>query len=203
MIYALNETTGILVGKFDTQALALSYINTLADHDSFTYTFLQDIKDMNYVSRVTFVDGSCIYNSKTFWVNEAYLVLQSFGDHEVLDCFGVLVTEERFRIEYQVNCTRLQAVVDNSTEVNQNMMVGFEFIALFREECISSPSLEGFSSLEIAAQTMQLVPLLLTGSFRESVMWLYGFTPNTFFTEERLGRYRTMLTVADVITYNR
>lgn len=203
MIYAINEGTGVLVGKFDTLALARLHIGTLLGNTNFKYTFLQDVSSMNYVSRVTYVDGVCIYNSKDFWVNQSYQVLESFEGHEVRDCFGVDVTEERFRTEYEENCTRMQKVVDSATEVNHNMKVGFEFIALFREECINSPSLDGFSSLQIAAQTMDLVPLLLTGSFREGVMWLYGFTPNDFFTAERLARYRTMLTVADVISYNR
>ena len=52
MIYALNESTGVLVGKFDTLAMAEVYVEKIPDHENFVYTYLEDINSMNYTTNV-------------------------------------------------------------------------------------------------------------------------------------------------------
>jgi hypothetical protein len=53
----------------------------------------------------------------------------------------------------------------------------------------------------IAAATANLIPLVITGSFREARVVLSSMTPDSFLTAPKLARYRTMLAAADIITY--
>lgn len=200
MIYALNESTGVLVGKFETIAMAESYVSNIPDHANFVYTYLEDINSMNYTSRIVSVDGVVIYNNKSFWVDRAYSLVETYEGHIVLDNLGEVVSKERFIKEWRNNCTRLQSVIDPSSQVQGNMTVGFEFIALFREECITG-DLGGVAPLTIASKTEKLIPMLVTGSFREAQYLLTTIEVDTFFTQERLDRYIAMLAAADVIEY--
>jgi len=200
MIYALNESTGVLVGKFDTLAMAEFYVSGITDHANFVYTYLEDINNMNYTSRVVSVDGVVIYNNRAFWVDKAYALVDTYGEHLVLDNLGQAVPKERFIKEWRNNCTRLQSVLDPASQVQENMTVGFEFIALFREECITG-DLGGVSPLTIASKTEKLIPMLLTGSFREAQYLLTTIEVDAFFTQGRLDRYSAMLAAADVIEY--
>jgi hypothetical protein len=200
MIYALNESTGVLVGKFDTLAMAETYVEGILDHANFVYTYLEDINSMNYTSRIVSVDGIVIYNNKSFWVDKAHALVDNYTEHVVLDNLGEAVSKERFITEWRNNCTRLQSVIDSASQVQGNMTVGFEFIALFREECITL-DLGGVTPLTIASKTEKLIPMLITGSFREAQYLLTTIEVDTFFTQERLDRYSAMLASADVIEY--
>lgn len=201
MIYVVNETSGILLCKADTLALAVSFVNAITPVDPLAnYSYLERIDSMRYISRVTFVDGICIYNNKTFWQDQSHLIEQDYASHVVTDPFGAPVTLERFSIERRSNCTRLSAVEETPAEVDYNMTVGFEFVALFREECILG-DLGTMSAMGIASATSNLIPLVITGSFREAQTVLTYMATDSFLTAERLARYKAMLASADIITY--
>lgn len=201
MIYVVNETNGVLLCKADTLALARTFVGSITPVDPLAnYTYLERIDSMRYISRVTFVDGICIYNNKTFWQEQSHLIEQNYASHAVTDPFGAPVSLERFSTERHSNCTRLSAVEETPAEVDYNMTVGFEFVTLFREECILG-DLGSQSAMGIAAATANLIPLVITGSFRESRTVLGAMTPDSFFTAPKLARYRDMLAAADIITY--
>lgn len=200
MIYALNESTGILVGVFDTLALASEFVNRMVDASHFNYVFLEKVDQVKYVSRIAFVDGSCVYNNKGFWTTTANDVYQNFEEHAVLDAFYVPVSKDRFLIEWQNNSTRLSRIIDTPSEVAYNMQIGQEFIALFREKCIKEER-DDYSGLDIAIQTAGLIPLLQTGSFKEAIEFLAVFPRNTYFTDSVLNHYSALLVASDAITY--
>lgn len=200
MIYALNESTGILMGVFDTLAMASEYITTKADTSSFNYIFLEKVDQVKYISRVAFVDGSCIFNNKNFWTVGANAIFQDFENHTVLDAFYVPVPKDRFLIEWQNNSTRLSCIIDTPSEVAYNMQIGQEFIALFREKCIKEERAD-YSGLDIAIQMAGLIPLLQTGSFKEAIEFLAVFPRNTYFTDSVLNHYSALLVASDAITY--
>lgn len=86
-------------------------------------------------------------------------------------------------------------------EIDYNMTVGNELIALLREECVKT-DLEEVTPLQIAAKTAQIIPMLQTGSFREAGQLIDTLEPDEFFTVERLAKYKDMLAAADVIKYS-
>lgn len=201
MIYLLNESTGVLVGVFDTIHLAEGYRSSIPGNEANTYTFLQRIDDMKYISRVTLVDGQYVYNNKSFWMDRSHLILEDYSAHYVKDLFGLDVSIDRFKIERQSNCTRLQRLTDTPSEVTLNMEVGLEFTALFREGCIKDRSKGSFTGLQIARQMDGLVLLLQSGSFKEGQEFLRDFVRNDYFTDDVLNHFSAMLASADVITY--
>jgi hypothetical protein len=201
MIYIVNETTGVMIGKADTLALAEDFVSQINPVDPLAqYSYLRKVRTMRYVSRTAYVDGVCIYNNKDFWLNQSHLIEQDYSNHTVTDPTGGPVSLERFSIERRNNCTRIGSVDDTPAEVDYNIMVGFEFVALFREECILG-DLGSQSAMGIAAATADLIPLVITGSFREARTVLSVMTPDSFLTAPKLARYSTMLAAADIITY--
>jgi hypothetical protein len=201
MIYVVNETTGVMVCKADTLFLAEDFVSRITPVDPLAqYSYLRRVHTMRYVSRTTYVDGVCIFNNKNFWLNQAYDVEQNYASHTVTDPTGGPVSLERFAIERRNNCTRIGSVDDTPAEVDYNITVGFEFVSLFREECILG-DLGAQSAMGIAAATANLIPLVITGSFREARVVLSSMTPDSFLTAPKLARYRTMLAAADIITY--
>lgn len=201
MIYMINESTGVLVGLFDTIHLAEEYKESIADSNAHTYTLLQRIDEMKYISRVTLVDGQYVYNNKDFWLNQSHTLLEDYSSHYVKDVFGLDVSLERFKIERRGNCTRLQRLTDTPSEVTFNMEVGLEFIALFREGCIKDSNKGSYSGLQIGVQMERLVSLLQSGSFKEGRQFLDEFVRNEYFTDDVLNHFCAMLAAADVITY--
>ena len=201
MIYLLNESTGVLVGVFDTMHLAEEYLSSIPDRVSHSYTYLQRIDDVKYISRVTLVDGQYVYNNKDFWQNQSHIILEDYSSHFVKDAFGMDVDEGRFEIERRNNCTRLQRIDDTPSEVSLNIEVGMEFISLFREGCIKDSNKGSYTGLQIAQQMFGLIPLLITGSFKEGRQFLSAFERNDYFTDDVLNHFSAMLEAADVITY--
>ena len=156
---------------------------------------------MKVVSRIVYVDGECIYNSKSFWLSDMPAqILENYSEHEVTDFLGKQVDELRFKIEKDNNQSRLAAIEDSAGEVCYNIEVGNEFIALFREECIFT-DFETVTPLEIAQKLLTVISLVQTGSFREAKIVLKRIEPDAFLTEERLQKYEDMLDAADAITY--
>ena len=156
---------------------------------------------MKVVSRIVYVDGECIYNSKSFWLSDMPAqILENYSEHEVTDFLGKQVDELRFKIEKDNNQSRLAAIEDSAGEVCYNIEVGNEFIALFREECIFT-DFETVTPLEIAQKLLTVITLVQTGSFREAKIVLKQIEPDAFLTEARLKKYEDMLDAADAITY--
>ena len=156
--------------------------------------------DMKYVSRIVYVDDTCIYNNRAFWLNESASILEDYESHKVIDFMGNPVDQTRFEVERNSNISRLSSIDGVAGEVEYNITVGNEFISLFREECIFT-DFETVTPLEIAQKLLTVISLVQTGSFREAKMVLNGVEQDAFLTEERIKKYEDMLDAADAITY--
>lgn len=159
---------------------------------------------MTYISRICYVDNICIYNNKNFWLTQAHDVyndiLNDNTSHSIIDFMGNQVDINRFWVEMNNNSQRLTNIYTSADEVYYNMTIGTEFISLFREECITT-DIGNQSGLGIASATANVIPLVLTGSFKEAAYVIQGIALDDFFTTERLQKYRSSLLAADVITY--
>lgn len=199
MHYAVNKETNLVKYSADNLYL-LQHVFDLYKDDINNYKILED-SGMKIVSRIVYVDGECIYNSKSFWLSETPAqILENYSEHEVIDFLGKPVDELRFKIEKDNNQSRLAAIEDRAGEVCYNIEIGNELISLLREECIKT-DLEEVTPLQIAAKTAKIIPMLQTGSFREAGQLIDTLEPDEFFTVERLTKYKDMLAAADVIEY--
>lgn len=100
MIYLFNKTDKLLIGTFDNLVLAYNYINT-EGNPNFEYIFLKEVETMSYTSKICFVDNKCIYNKRTFWINEAPNILSDYENHVVTDMYGNSIEKARFLLEYR------------------------------------------------------------------------------------------------------
>jgi hypothetical protein len=199
MHYAVNKETNLVKYSADNLYL-LQHVFDLNKDDIHNYKILED-SGMKVVSRIVYVDGECIYNTKSFWLSDMPAqILENYSEHEVTDFLGKQVDELRFKIEKDNNQSRLAAIEDSAGEVCYNIEVGNEFIALFREECIFT-DFEAVTPLEIAQKLLTVISLVQTGSFREAKIVLKHIELDAFLTEERLQKYEDMLDAADAITY--
>lgn len=155
---------------------------------------------MKYISRIAYVDGVCIYNNKDFWINNSHNVHDDYDAHVVVDFMGNTIYKDRFTIEMDHNFNRIANVVTTADQVNYNIDVGFEFIALFREETVNG-DLGSLNGMDVAMKTANVIPLVTTGSFKEAAYVLSTLTTDEYLTTERLTKYRTMLLAADIIKY--
>lgn len=155
---------------------------------------------MKYVSRIVYVDDTCIYNNRSFWLNESASILEDYESHTVLDFMGNPVDQTRFEVERNSNISRLSSIDGVAGEVEYNITVGNEFISLFREECIFT-DFQTVTPLDIAQKLLTVISLVQTGSFREAKIVLKAVEPDAFLTVERLKKYEDMLDAADAITY--
>ena len=200
-IYAFNKITNILEYKCSNKNV-LDIILKQDKKDIKDYDILQEF-DMRYISRITYVDGNCIYNNKEYWSKIAIqnpMTPENFNEHEVLDFLGNPVTYDRYIDEFNNNINRLSVLDGIAGEVEYNITVGNEFIALFREMCVIT-SLEEITPLQIAEKTANIIPLILTGSFKEAIVLIQQLDVDEFFTEERLNLFINMLKSADSIDY--
>lgn len=166
------------------------------------YIILQEF-DMRYISRITYVDGNCVYNNKEYWTKTAVenpLTLENYSEHEVLDFLGNPVTYDRYIDELNNNVNRLVVLDGLAGEVEYNITVGNEFIALFREECVKT-DFKSITPLEIAQKLSSVIGLVQTGSFREAKQVLQTIENDDFLTPERIQKYIAMMEAADVIEY--
>ncbi len=199
MHYAVNKETNLVKYSADNLYL-LQHVFDLYKDDIHNYKILED-SGMKVVSRIVYVDGECIYNSKSFWLSDTPAqILENYSEHEVIDFLGKSVDELRFKIEKDNNQSRLAAIEDRAGEVCYNIEVGNEFIALFREECIFT-DFETVTPLEIAQKLLTVISLVQTGSFREAKLVLKTIENDAFLTPERIQKYEDMLDSADAITY--
>ena len=199
MHYAVNKETNLVKYSADNLYL-LQHVFDLYKDDIHNYKILED-SGMKVVSRIVYVDGECIYNSKSFWLSDTPAqILENYGEHEVIDFLGKSVDELRFKIEKDNNQSRLAAIEDRAGEVCYNIEVGNEMIALFKEECILT-DFQGITPLQIAAKLGNIFPLILTGSFREAKTLFLALETDPFITEERKQKYIAMLDASDAIEY--
>lgn len=199
MIFVIKKSSWLLQGQFGNLKLAKDWIaqSTYKEED---FYITQDL-NMKYISRIIYVDSECIYNNKDFWTILAPVLLDEYDKHTVLDFMGQPVDAYRYEVELNTNITRLTAIDGIAGEIDYNMTVGNELIALLREECVKT-DLEEVTPLQIAAKTAQIIPMLQTGSFREAGQLIDTLEPDEFFTVERLAKYKDMLAAADVIKYS-
>ena len=199
MHYAVNKETNMVKYSADNLYL-LQHVFDLYKDDIHNYRILEE-SGMRVVSRIVYVDGECIYNSKSFWLSDTPAqILENYGEHEVIDFLGNTIDELRFKIEKDNNQSRLAAIEDRAGEVCYNIEVGNEMIALFKEECILT-DFQGITPLQIAAKLGNIFPLILTGSFREAKTLFLALETDPFITEERKQKYINMLDAADAIEY--
>lgn len=197
--YAVNKENNLLTYISDN-LVSLKDVIALNKKTVNDFYILGDV-DMKYVSRITYVDGKCIYNNKEFWISaEATEILNDYENHEVLDFLNKSVSKYRYETELNSNASRISAIDGVAGEVDYNISVGNEFISLFREECIFT-DFETVTPLEIAQKLLTVISLVQTGSFREAKIVLKQIEPDAFLTAERLKKYEDMLDAADAITY--
>ena len=199
MHYAVNKETNLVKYSADNLYL-LKHVFELYQDDINNYKILED-SGMKIVSRIIYVDGKCIYNSKSFWLSDTPAqILENYSEHEVLDVLGKPVDELRFKIEKDNNQSRLAAIENRAGEVCYNIEIGNEVIALFREECILT-DFQGITPMQIGVKLAQAYTLLMTGSFREAKQIFMNVETDPFLTAERKQKYIDMLDSADAIRY--
>lgn len=197
--YAINKETNKL--KYVSANLyELKNIISLNNEAETDYYLLQDI-DMKYISRITYVDDVCVYNSKDFWMSsQPDEIVADYENHTVTDFLGESVGITRFQTEMNNNRTRLADIDGRAGEVAYNIDIGNEFIAIFREECILT-DFTTITPLEICQKLLDVISLVQTGSFREAKQLLGALSTDDFLTDERIAKYIAMLDAADVIEY--
>lgn len=197
-IYAVEKSTNFLKYTADSLALMKQVIKD-ADRQENEFYILGDI-NMKFVSRITYVDGECVYNKKSFWFEAARDILDNYDEHKVLDFLGQPVSKLRFDTEFNSNSSRISAIDGLAGEIAYNIEVGNEFIALFREECVKT-DFKGITPLEIGMKLAPVISLVQTGSFREAKQVLQTIETDPFLTEERIAKYIAMMEAADAIEY--
>jgi hypothetical protein len=200
-IYAFNKITNILEYKCSNKNV-LDIILKQNKKDIKDYDLLQEF-DMKYVSRITYIDGNCVYNNREYWTKTAVqnpLTPENYSEHEVLDFIGLPVTYDRYIDEFNNNINRLSVLDGIAGEVEYNITVGNEFISLFREECVKT-DFKTITPLQIAQKLSAVISLVQTGSFREAKQVLQTIENDDFLTPERVSKYIAMMESADAITY--
>jgi len=197
-IYAIEKETNLLKYISDNLATLKGKIKNTGKTEEDFY-ILEDL-DMKYISRISFVDGVCVYNNKNYWINDAKTILEDFDTHSVLDFLGKPVDFARFTTEMNSNITRIAAIDGIAGEVEYNITVGNEFISLFREECVKT-DFKTITPLQIAQKLSAVIGLVQTGSFREAKQVLQTIENDDFLTPERVSKYIAMMESADAIEY--
>lgn len=197
-IYAVEKSTNLLKYTADSLALMKQVIKD-ADRQENEFYILGDI-DMKFVSRITYVDGECVYNKKSFWFEAAKDILDNYEEHEVLDFLGQPVSKLRFETEFNSNSSRIAAIDGLSGEVLYNIEVAAEFISLFKEETVYTDFVN-ITPDELMVKLAPVVVALNTGSFREAKHAIMAMENDSFLTPERVAKYVAMMDAADAIDY--
>ena len=197
-IYAIDKETNAIAYTAANMALLkakLAEVGKSLDE----FLILGDM-GMKFVSRIVYVDGACIYNNCDYWLNHGHEILDDYDQHEVKDILGNDIDIIRYRSELDSNITRITQIDGRPGEVEYNMEVASEMIALFREECILT-QFTGITPLELADKLAPAYTLVLTGSFREAKTIFQALDTDPYLTEERKQKYIDMLDAADSIEY--
>lgn len=204
MIFVIRKNDLKTVGVFDTLNLAKDYIHD-KEHDT-DYYFCEELSNVNYISRITHVDGKCIYNNVEFWSKTAQEIFTNFNEHTVVDILGQQVNAYRFKTELYSNKNRINQIDGRTGQIMYNMAVGQEFVSLFREECILAnfTNAANTSPMIIFEKLTEVIIMLNAGAFREAKLYLQGYREklkDDFLTDERINKYIDMLDSADSIAY--
>lgn len=206
MIYILKKDTYSFAGRYDNMKFAKEMLaKQHIDEDDCIFT--EEI-GMRYVSRIATVDGTMVYMNKEFWTKEAPEIAKYYVNHTVYDVFDISKPEgertpvslDRFKREMNQNIDMINAMDGTAGEIEYNMDVGMQIIALLRKECIDTV-LNSVTPNMILYKTRDIVLALVSGSFREAKGLVEAMERDEFFTEERIRKYADMLASADAITY--
>lgn len=205
MIYVLRLSDNKLMGKLANVIEANEYIVNDLHDDIHNYTYLTDIAS-SVISRIVYVDGACVYNSKTFWNQDFNEFLEHYDEHDVSDICGRSVIKNRFMAELLSNVNRIGKIDGRPGQITYNMEVGKEFVSLFREECILTKFTKesDTSPMIIFEKLTPVIAMLDAGAFREAKQYLQGYRAkikDDFLTDERIDKYIAMLDAADAIEY--
>jgi hypothetical protein len=201
MIYVIDKDLSIVkITGYDLQMVK----SRITELGLTNYVILKELADMNYVSRIYKVDDTIIYNNKVFWQTTASEIANDFENHTVIDFMENQVTKEQFMNEYYTNATRIEKTKDGiASQIQYNRIVGGEFIDLFREECTTlTLSKFGTSEAALLSKLSNVIPMLITGTFRTAIYFLTNITKDEFLTNERVNKYIQMLSAADAIDYD-
>ena len=196
--FAVNKETNMIAHHAANLSLIKKRMEELGEKEEDFY-ILEDV-NMKYISRITYVDDECVYNNKDFWFNNAKEIAEDFENHTVKDFLGNIVDLYRYNIEMNSNISRISSIDGLAGEIDYNITVGNEFIALFREECVKT-DFKGITPLEIGIKLAPVISLVQTGSFREAKQVLQSLETDPFLTEERMAKYIAMMDSADAIEY--
>jgi len=197
-VYAINKKTYML--EYGSANLYLLRDKLKADgKNEIDYLIVGDL-NMKHVSRITYVDGKCVYNNVDFWKNDAVNILEDYDEHTVIDFLGATVNKDRFQIELNNNQSRISGIEGVPGEVLYNIEVASEFISLFKEETVYTEFVN-ITPDELMAKLAPVVTALTTGSFREAKHAIQSMEYDSFLTEERVAKYVAMMDAADAITY--
>lgn len=197
-VYAINKKTYML--EYGSANLYLLRDKLKADgKNEIDYLIVGDL-NMKHVSRITYVDGKCIYNNVDFWKNDAVAILEDYDEHKVIDFLGDAVNKDRFQIELNNNQSRISGIEGVPGEVLYNIEVASEFISLFKEETVYTEFVN-ITPDELMAKLAPVVTALTTGSFREAKHAIQAMEYDSFLTDERVAKYVAMMDAADAIEY--
>ena len=186
----------------DSYANVKNWIETNPDIEEKDLIITKEL-EMRVISRIINVDGNCIYKNKDFWTQDLSVlndIIEHYDEHEIIDFLGHPVDKSRFELEWYNNRDALAQIDCLAGEVEYNITVGNEFIALFREECVKT-DFKGITPLEIGVKLAPVISLVQTGSFREAKQVLQSMETDLFLTEERMAKYIAMMDAADAIEY--
>lgn len=195
MIYAFNATTFAYIGQFYSLAEAKT---DCADKNPI---YMEEVPTVDYISKITFVDGVCIYNNKTFWTTTAWTDIKNdFANHTVLDWMNQTVDSIRFNDELYSNANRLNQIDGQLGETRLNQVVGKELISLLMSE-FSQTTVSAVYTADIAAKCSNIGIYLSMGSFKMAESYISSLATDEFFTTDRIAKYLNMIKSADVFTY--
>jgi broad specificity phosphatase PhoE len=195
--YAINKTT--LQAEYKSASIFMLKDTIALDGKEVSDYIIAEDTNMKYISRVAFVDGTCIYNNRDFWLNEASTILENYDTHEVLDFINEPVDRLRFETEYNSNVSRISNIDHAPGEIEYNSTVGREFIALFLEEC-KYTKFVGITTTQVGEKLHSIFNYVLTGAYRDALVLMDALERDAFLTDERIAKYRAMLVAANAIT---
>ena len=166
------------------------------------YLILEDF-GMEFVSRICYVDGECIYCNREYWTKTAVenpLTSENYSEHEVLDFTGNKVSYDRYVDELNGNINRMSSLNGTAEKVRHNEKIGAEIVSILREECIDMGHGDA-SPNSMLAKASSIILALYVGCFREVLPLMDALERDDFFTDERIEKYKAMITAADVIEY--
>ena len=206
MYFAIGRNDMSVLGTFDDIDKIYRYIDKLGKSADDYYIAEEFV--MKYISRVVTFNGKYIYNNVDFWKSAAWndRIIMDYDETKVLDILGQPVSKERFLQERYTNFKRIQLIDGRPGQIDYNMIIGKEFVSLFREECILTKFTKdsNTSPMKIFEKLSTVIAMLDAGAFREAKQCLVGYKQlliDDFLTEERLDKYIAMLDAADAIEY--